>query len=213
MAPSLIDAVGPAEQEALRARLRTRSYGRGQVVFNDGDPGDCLHIVESGRLDVHVTTTAGQTISLRVVQPGELVGELALVHPDNRRTGRVQALEPTVTLALYRSDFEDVRRRHPAVDRFLVAALAERVIRTSELAVELMLPPEHRLWRRLARLADAYGDQPIRMSQVELAQGAGTVRETANRVLQIGVREGVLTIERGTIHVLDRAALARRAGL
>ncbi len=69
------------------------------------------------------------------------------------------------------------------------------------------------MWRRLARLAAAYGDQPIRMSQVELAQGAGTIRETASRVLQAGVRDGLLALERGAIHVIDRAAVARRAGL
>lgn len=207
----LLDALGHDEQEALVARLRPRRYKRGQAVFNDGDRGDCLHLVQSGRFDVQVTTTAGQTITLRVVQPGEFFGELALVHPDNRRTGRVCALEPAETLALYRNDFEELRLRHPGVDRFLVTALAERVVRTSELAVELLLPPEIRLWRRLAMLAQAYGDDPIRMSQDDLAHSAGTVRQTANRVLQVGVRQGVLAVGRGAIRILDRAAVEQLA--
>ena len=203
----LLDSLGAPEREALVARLRPRHYKRGQAVFNDDDAGDCLHLVQSGRLDVQLTTLGGQTVVVRVVQPGEFFGELALVHPDNRRTGRVCALEPTDTLALYRHDFEDLRQRHPGVDRFLVTALAERVMRTSELVVESLLPPEARLWRRLAVLADAYGDEPIRMSQDDLAHAAGTVRQTANRVLQHGVREGVLAVERGSVRVLDRSAL------
>jgi CRP/FNR family transcriptional regulator, cyclic AMP receptor protein len=203
----LLDDLGPTERASLVAHLRPRRFARGQVLFNDGDLGDCLHLVQSGRLDVQVTTPAGQTITLRVVQPGEIVGELSLVHPHHRRTGRVSALEPAETLVLYRRDFETVRREHPGVDRFLVTALAERVVRTSELVLDMLRPPEVRLWRRLAVLAEAYGDEPIRMSQDDLAHSAGTVRQTANRVLQIGVRRGILSLERGAIHVLDHAAL------
>jgi CRP/FNR family transcriptional regulator, cyclic AMP receptor protein len=208
---SLLDALGPVEREAVIAHLRPRQYKRGQAVFNDGDHGDCLYLVQSGRLDVKVTTPRGHTITLRIVHPGEFIGELALVHPDQARTGRACALEPTEALALYRHDFEAVRRCHPGVDRFLVAALAERVIRTCELAVELLLPPELRVWRRLEALAVAYGDEPIRMSQDDLAHAAGTVRQTVNRVLRHGVRDRVLAVERGAIHVLDLDAVERLA--
>jgi CRP/FNR family transcriptional regulator, cyclic AMP receptor protein len=206
---SLLDALEPAEREALVTRLRPRSYKRGQAVFNDGDHGDCLYLVQSGHLDVQVTTMDGHTISLRVIQPGEFFGELALVHSDRVRTGRVCALEPTETMALYRHDFEEVRSRHPGVDRFLVMVLAERVIRTSELVVEMLLPPEIRVWRRLAVLAAAYQDEPIRMSQDDLAHAAGTVRQTVNRVLQHGVRHNILSLERGVIRVLDAAAVEK----
>jgi CRP/FNR family cyclic AMP-dependent transcriptional regulator len=208
---ALLDELGPIERDALVARLRPRRYKRGQAVFNDGDPGDCLHLVQTGRLDVTVTTTQGQAITLRVIQPGEFFGELALVHPDRTRTGRVCALEPTETMALHRFDFEEVRRRHPGVDRLLVMALADQVIRTSELAVEMLLPPEVRVWRRLSVLAAAYDGEPIKMSQDDLARAAGTVRQTVNRALQRGARERILTLERGSIQVLDYAAVEKLA--
>jgi CRP/FNR family transcriptional regulator, cyclic AMP receptor protein len=208
---SLLDVLEPAERDALVARLRPRQYKRGQAVFNDGDHGDCLYLLQSGRLDVQVTTIEGHTISLRVIQPGEFFGELALVHPDRLRTGRACALELSDTLMLHRHDFEDVRLRYPGVDRFLVLALAERVIRTSELVVEMMLPPEVRVWSRLASLAVAYGPEPIRMSQDDLAHAAGTVRQTVNRVLRHGVSENMLRLERGSIQVLDLAAVEKLA--
>lgn len=209
--PALLRSVGAAERDAITACLRTRRFARGQTVFNDGDRGDCLYLVHTGRLDVQVSTPAGQLVTLRVIHPGELFGELALVHPDNRRTGRVTALEATELSALLRTDFESLRRSIPSVDQFLVAALAERVMRTSEVAVEMLMPPETRIWRRLAVLADAYGTDPIAMSQETLAQVAGTVRQTANRVLQAGARDGILALGRGTIVVLDRAAVDARA--
>lgn len=208
---SLLDVLEPAERDALEARLRPRHYKRGQAVFNDGDRGDCLYLVQAGRIDVQVTTLEGHTISLRVVQPGEFFGELALVHPDRLRIGRACALEPTETWVLHRQDLEDVRLRHPGVDRFLIVALAERVIRTSELVVEMLLPPEVRVWTRLVSLAAAYGTEPIRMSQDDLARAAGTVRQTVNRVLRHGVRENLLILERGSIQVIDLAAVERLA--
>ncbi len=208
---SLLDVLEPAERDALVAHLRPRQYKRGQAVFNDGDHGDCMYLLQSGRLDVQVTTTEGHTISLRVIQPGEFFGELALVHPDRLRTGRACALELSDTLMLHRHDFEDVRLRYPGVDRFLVLALAERVIRTSELVVEMLLPPEVRVWSRLAALAVAYGSEPIRMSQDDLAHAAGTVRQTVNRVLRHGVSDNLLRVERGSIQVIDLAAVERLA--
>ena len=207
----LIDALGPDEQVALIARLRPRTYKRGQTVFNEADPGDCIHLVQSGRLSVEMSTAQGQVIIVRVVQPGEHVGELALVHPDSRRSARVCALEPTETLALYRRDLDALRESQPGVDRFLVVALADLVRRTTDFAVELLLPPEQRVWRRLEVLAEAYGDAPIRMSQDDLARAAGTVRQTVNRVLRAGVQVGALGVDRGTIRVLDSVTVRQMA--
>jgi CRP/FNR family transcriptional regulator, cyclic AMP receptor protein len=203
----LLDAISAEARAALTSRLRARLFKRGQVVFNEGDVGDCLYFVNRGRFEVQTTTPSGQAITLRVVQPAEFFGELALVHPDNRRSARVCALETAETYALHRNDFNDLRDIHPGVDRFLVTALADRLNRTSELVTESLLPPEARLWRRLVVLAEAYGSEPIRMSQDDLAHAAGTVRQTANRVVQLGVRQGFLAVERGVIRVLDRAAL------
>lgn len=180
-------------------------------MFHQGDVGDSLHLVQTGHLEVQAVIETGQAMTLRVVHPGEMFGELALVQPEYHRSAQVSALEPATTLELRRRDFELLRIAHPSVDRFLVAALAHRVLRTSELVSEMLLPPEARVWRRLAAFADAYGDEPIRMTQDVLARAAGTARQTANRVLRLGVERGVLAVERGEIRILDRVALARLA--
>lgn len=158
-----------------------------------------------------MSTAQGQVIIVRVAQPGEHVGELALVHPDSRRSARVCALEPTETLALYRQDLEALRERQPGVDRFLVVALAHLVRRTTDFAVELLMPPEQHVWRRLEVLAETYGDAPIRMSQDDLARAAGTVRQTVNRVLRAGVQVGTLGVDRRTIRVLDGVTVRQMA--
>ena len=75
----------------------------------------------------------------------------------------------------------------------------------------LLMPPEARLWRRLAVLADAYGTDPIDMSQDDLARAAGTVRQTVNRALRRAAQNGVIDVTRGAVRVLDRDALDRLA--
>lgn len=203
----VLDQLGEPERGAVVARLRPRHYRRSQVVFNEGDAADRLYLLQSGRMQVSATTLQGSTIILRVVQPGEMFGALALVQPDHRRTARVCALEDCAALTLERRDFDELRLLHPGVDRLLVSVLTEQLVRSNALAAELLLPPEIRVWRRLHVLAQAYGDDPIRMSQDDLAHAAGTVRQTANRVLQIGVRERSLAVERGVVRILDSVAI------
>jgi CRP-like cAMP-binding protein len=167
--------------------------------------------VQRGRVSVSLATFDGQTVIVRVVQPGEFFGELALVQSNHRRLGRVCALEPTETYALSRADFEELRAGSPGIDRLLITALAARVTIMTNLVMEMSRPPDVRLWRQLATLADSYGDEPIRMSQDELARTVGTARQTANRVLQQGVRHGALAVDRCAIRVLDRAWIEQMA--
>lgn len=209
---SVIESLDPAARTALVARLRPCRFRRGDAVYNEGDRGDCLHLVQAGHLDVQVSTPDGTSIVVRVVHPGEFVGELALIRSDHQRTERVCAIEPAETLALSGADFAVLRREHTSLDRLLVTLLAEQVVHADALLLEMLMPAETRVWRRLAELADAYVDGTIRMSQDELAHIAGTGRQTANRVLRAGVRQGVLAVGRSSVQVLDRAALDRLAG-
>lgn len=207
----VLEALDTRDREALTARLQLRRYRPGQVVFNDGDRGECMHLVSSGRFIVEATTPAGVVVALRIVHPGEFFGELALVRAGHRRTGRVAALEVSETSTLHLDDFEALRRERPGVDRLLVAALVERVVRTSELVVEMLMPTEDRVWRRLVVLAEAYDGGVINLTQDHLAHASGTARQTVNRILRQAQNDGVIELMRGGIRVLDLAELQRRA--
>ena len=209
---ALLDVLSESDRDHVTSRMRMRRYRRGDVVCNHGDVGDSLWVVESGRFDVQLATPEGDVMVVRVVHPGEFFGELALVHPHHRRFGRVTALEASVAHVLHRDDFDVLRRNHPGVDRLLIAALAERIEATSEIAVELLRPAEVRIWRRLRTLADATGSgREIRISQEDLARMSATTRQTVNRALAAGEAAGALRRQRGRIEVLDRAALERMA--
>lgn len=190
--------------ERVVTAARRRTFGKGEIVFHRGDPGDSLHLVVHGRFAVRVMTPLGDVATLGIRGAGESFGEMALVHPESRRAATVQALEPAETRAIAYSQVEQLR---PAVDRMLVALLAEDVRRNGELLLDaLYVPAERRVLRRLLELGS-----PVVLTQEELAQLAGTSRATVNRVLRDEERRGTVELTRGRITVTDPGTLGRRA--
>jgi CRP-like cAMP-binding protein len=202
---------GPEQQALLAAAIRRR-YRRGEVLFHEGDLGDSVHLLATGRVAIRTATPDGDSVTYAVAGPGEAFGELALLSADHRRTATVVALEDTETLALRRDHFERVRTRHPGVDRMLVEILAARVRRLSAHLVEaLYVPVDKRVVRRLLVLCRQYGNGSAEVSlpltQSELAEMAGATRPTVNKVLRTLEDAEVIALGRGSVHVRDRAAL------
>lgn len=209
--PVLDDLDLDGRRHLVRGRRR---YGRREVVFHEGDLGDCLHVIVTGRVAVRVTTPLGDVATLTVLGPGATFGELALLDPDSRHTATIVALERTETLVLGRPELLAARQDHPEIDRFLTGTLAAVIRRLSAMVLEaLYLPVDKRVARRLGDLARTYGDTTgpteIRVTQEDIGSLAGTSRATANRMLRRLADDGVLTLGRGRITVLDPTRLAR----
>src|SRR3990170_7739580 len=215
----LLGSLSADERAQVLAAATARRFGRGDVVFHEGEPGESLHLVRSGHLAVHVSTPAGDSATLSVLSPGDAFGELALLGGRHLRTATVVALEASETLALSRSAFDSLRRAHPAVEQVLARALALRVEVLSQALLEaLYVPVDQRVVRRLVDLAATYGGEVaasspvvIPITQDDLAGMAGTTRPTTNQVLQRLADEGVLGLGRGRIELRDLPALRRKA--
>ncbi|NMN98577.1 Crp/Fnr family transcriptional regulator [Antrihabitans stalactiti] len=212
----LLSGLDPEERRQLLSTCTPRRFRRRDILCHEGDPGDCLHLIRSGRQIVRVTTPLGHTATLSLMGPGDSWGEQALLSPDARRTATVVAIEDSETLTLSREQLARLRREHPHIDRIITAKLAAQVRRLSAMVLEaLYLPVDERVVRRLAHLARAYGGPnaiaDIKLTQDDLASMAGTTRATANKVLRELEDKGVLTLGRGTITVTDRATLERAA--
>ncbi len=201
------------ERRQLLATCTPRRFAKRDIVCHEGDPGDTLHLIRSGRLIVRVTTPLGHMATLAILGPGDAFGELALLSPDARRTATVVAVEKAETLTLNRDQLANLRRSHPQIDRILTYTLAAQVRRLSAMVLEaLYLPVETRVARRLADLAKVYDNGVIYLTQDDLAAMAGTTRATANKVLRDLEKVGLLTLSRGTITVLDQAKLMNADG-
>lgn len=218
----MADGAGVLHQlpdEVRRRALATaarRRFARGEVIFHEGDPGESLHIIAKGHVAIKVTTRLGDVATLRVLGPTEVFGEQALLVADTRRAATAVALDVVETHSLHRDHFEELRRTHPEIDRFLVEALVMQVRRLSRhLQEALFVPSDKRVLRRLVDLCEFYrsenGSAVIPLSQVDLAAMAGASRSTANRVFKAAEADGLLVLARGRVEVPDPDALAQKA--
>ena len=216
---ALLAPLRPDERERVLAAARPRRYARGEVVFHEGDPGESLHLVQSGRFAVRVVAPSGDTATLSVLVPGAAFGELALLRESHDRTATIVALEASSTLVLSRQDFMALRRDHPGVEQLLVETLARRVDELSRALLEaLYVGVDRRVIRRLVDLADAYevpgaNTVTIPITQDDLADMAGATRPTVNQVLQRLAADGTVALGRARIELLDVSGLRRRSGL
>ncbi len=211
----LLRDVPDAEVRRVLSIARRRTFARGEVVFHEHDPADSLHLIARGRVAVRITTPLGDTALLALRGPGEAFGELALVSgPEALRSATVEALEPVETHAVYRREFDALRREHPQVGEVLVALLADAVRRTNGLLLDAYYAPaDTRVLRRLAELAAAAPAGDVRLTQEDLASLAGTSRATVNRVLRDAQRRGTVELARSRVRVADPAALLRRGSV
>ena len=218
---AMLDALDDEERRLVLAEARRRRFARNEVILHARDPADTLHLISEGRVVVRRSNPFGGTTTFAFLGPGEFFGELALVtrEPLLGRTATVQAVEPTETLSIRADRFEDLRRRYPGVDRFLVELLAARVAVLDDLLVEaLQTPAEMRVLRRLTAAAEQFGRRDpsgavaVPLTQGDLAAIAGTSRATTNRALRTAADAGALRQGRSRIEILDPEALARLAG-
>lgn len=213
---SLLDCLDEDDRRQLLSEAKRRKFKRGEILFHEGDPGDTLHLIDKGHVAIRATTPLGDVATFAVLGPGDVFGEQALLHVGDRRTATAVAIEFAETRTLQQDQFQELRRTHPQVDRFLIEVLVAQVRKLSvHLQEALYVPAEARVLRRVHGLIDTYADADgtcsIPVTQDDIASLAGTSRPTANRVLKAAEIDGLLRIGRARIDILDAAALAARA--
>ena len=210
----LLESLAPDYRDRVLRSTRRRRFARGEIVFHEGDPGDSLHLIDSGIFAVQVSTRGGERATLNTLASGGFFGELALLQgPDTgSRSATVVALAPSETLTLGGTAFTELRASNPALEGLVVAALAQRVEQLSTRLLEaLYVSVDRRVYRRLLELADIYGESSsqivIPLSQEDLAMMAGASRPTVNQVLQKLVAREMITLGRRQISIRDITAL------
>lgn len=216
---SLLASLDEEERRRVLAAARRRSYGRGAVLVNEGDPSDSLHLVASGRLAVRVSTSDGENATINLLGPGDYFGELSLLDGTAPvRSATIVALEKAETLSLSATEFRDLRRRHPAANQLLLALMARRVEELTARLLEAMYDGlDRRVHRRLAELGALYDDGRggpvvVPLTQEHLAELVGGTRPSVNQVLQKLAALGVVGLGRGRVTVLDREWLEDSSG-
>jgi CRP-like cAMP-binding protein len=210
----LFGQLAPEELERLVAYMRLVRQPARTVLFRKGDPGTHMVVVVRGRVKVCTHSEDGKELVLNLINPGEVVGEIALLDGSDRTADAV-TLADSDLLILERRDFIPFLQRHPDSCMRLFAVLCDRLRKTSELLEEaLFLEGSSRLAKRLVHLAEVFG-KPVQggvmvdipLSQQQLGNMVGMSRESMNKQLKQWRRDGLISIEEGRYVLTNLEAL------
>ena len=193
-----------------------RRFAAHQVIFREGDASDTCYVVESGHARAMREHGDGRTIALAHFGPGDIFGELAMFD-DELRSATVEAIEDVEAIAILGADMRRLLREHADISYKLVVALGRRLRETNErLARQSFQTVQSRVAGVLAQLVEQAraegaqdGDVLVVVTQAEVAQLAGSSRESASRFLAVLERAGIVSQGRGRLTVHDAAALSR----
>jgi CRP/FNR family transcriptional regulator len=203
-----------ADLERIAQLAVPRQFEPGQAVFREGDASDTCYIVRSGQARAVRTHGDGRTITLATFGPGDFFGELAMFE-DERRSATVEAVEPTSLVAVLGPDMRRLMSEHPAIATRLVIALGRRLREMNErLSRQSFQTVQSRVATVLSQLVAAEiaagkgsEDVLVTATQADLAQLAGSSRESASRFLAVLERAGVISQGRGRLVVHNPDAL------
>jgi CRP/FNR family transcriptional regulator, cyclic AMP receptor protein len=211
----LFSELSAPELERISQVAVPRSFPADTRVFHEGDPGDACYIVRSGSCRVTREHPDGRAITLANLGPGAIFGELAMLDGE-ARSASVEATEQTELLALPAGDLRALLRQHPEMGEKLIVALTRRLREANErLTRQSFQTVPSRVAGVLNQLLAEEALTPqirdgvtIRLRQSDLAQLAGTSRESVSRFLATLERAGVVEVGRAKVTVLQPERLS-----
>lgn len=212
----LFAAMTPAELDAILVMATELGYRRGQTIFQKDDAGTAMMAVLTGRVRISTLSADGKEVTLNVINPGEVFGEIALLD-GKPRSADATAIEESHVLVLERRDFLPYVLNNQDLTARLLAILCERLRQTSVALEDIALfDLPVRLARVLLKLGDDYGRQTdaglridLKLSQRDLSNLVAATRESVNKQLRAWRETGLVVLDGGYL-VLPRPVGLRR---
>jgi CRP/FNR family transcriptional regulator, cyclic AMP receptor protein len=213
----LFSGLDSSAADALRTSMNLVKLRKGQSLFKEGDDGDHLYVVSSGKVKLGTKSVDGRENLLMILGPGDMFGELSLFD-SGPRTATAIAVTDAKLLALGQDKVIPWVREHPEVSLQLLARLASRLRRTNEVVGDLVFSDvPGRVAKALIDLGVKFGDKRTEglfvnhdLTQEELAQLVGASRETVNKALADFAQRGWLRLEARSVMILDYERLLKR---
>jgi CRP/FNR family cyclic AMP-dependent transcriptional regulator len=214
----LFRELDPAVLDEVLGFSVTKRLADGEVLFRHGEPGTGLYGVLSGNVKLTVCSATGKELTLGVMGPGEVFGEITLLD-GGPRTATAAALGATMLLGVPHREFRDFLSRRPKLCLYFLEILCGRMRSTNARLEDVaFLGMPARLAKVLLNLAAAQGDEAAdgiiirrRVSQQALGQLVGSSRESVNKQLQVWRKAGWLDVEKGRITIRQADHLKRAA--
>ena len=214
----LFEALSVEDASALRAGIINVHLDRGERLFSEGDPGDKLYIILTGKIKLTKAAPDGRENLLSVHGPGEMFGELSLFDPIPR-TSSATAVTNARLAGVAHDELRTFLSTRPEVAMHMLQALAQRLRRINEVKADLVFTDvPGRVAKALLDLAERFGTSSPAgiqvhhdLTQEELAQMVGASRETVNKALADFAARGWLQLAARSVLITDPDRLRKRA--
>jgi CRP/FNR family cyclic AMP-dependent transcriptional regulator len=204
-----------SDEDILRVKsdLRIRQYAKRDIVLQKGAPGDSLLFLLTGSLQVIDVTEDGRAIGLRLLQPGDFFGEIAVIN-GSMRSASVVALTSVLVALLPRATALHLFSHSPSVANHMLRFLAEKIQRDSEFRALLSI---HNTTRRIytfihlmkkTQEGDVHVVENLPTHQ-DIANMINTSRETVTRALLTLVQQGIVEKSAHKLTIIKPDALQR----
>jgi CRP/FNR family transcriptional regulator len=214
----LFETLSEEDSAALRSGIIDVHLDRGERLFSEGDTGDKLYIILSGKIKLSKAAPDGRENLLSVHGPGEMFGELSLFDPIPRTSSAI-AVTNTRLAGVAHDELLTFLSSRPEVAMHMLQALAQRLRKINEVKADLVFTDvPGRVAKALLDLAERFGT-PIAagiqvhhdLTQEELAQMVGASRETVNKALADFAARGWLQLAARSVLITDPDRLRKRA--
>lgn len=203
------------EMESMAQAAPMRSYPAGTLVFSPHQPVEALFILKKGRIRIFRVSEDGRALTTAVIEPGTIFGEMVAVG-QQMHGSFAEAMDEVVVCVMSRADVRRLLLGDPRIATRIAETMGRRLSQLEErLSDAVFKSVPERLASTVATLAEGRGwlrGGQLRITHEQLAALAGTSRETTTKVLGDLADQGLITLSRGRITVLDIEGLRTIGG-
>ena len=191
-----------------------KSYSKKNIVFHEGDYGDALYVIKSGRIKIAKVALDGREKTLTILKGGDFFGEMA-IFDDMPRSATAESMDNDVRLlSISKNDFERLIIENPSIAIRIMKDLTRRIRQVNEQVQDLAFKDVHgRVASTLFNLLTAEKEvskdlnkeslNSLKMTHQDLANMVGSSRETVTRALNRLQDEGIISISHQQISILE----------
>lgn len=204
-----------AEEMAEIAMITVgREYKKGETIYLAGEKGERLYVIHNGKVKISRISEAGKEQIIRIVGPGDFIGELTLFS-NTPLNSNAEALELTTVCIIDGKKLNQIIIKRPSIAVKIIEELSNRLQGAENLIESLGLHDvEQRVADTLLSMAKDQKEIMLEISKKDLAAYIGMSQETLSRKLSFFQEMGwIKQIGHRKIHILDRESLQNIAGI
>ena len=204
----------PADLAAIGRITAERRVERNRLVFAEGDPGEGFHFIRSGKVKVFKSSEDGKEHILNILGPGDVFAEVLLFN-EAPYPASATAIEDSVIGVIRNRDLEALLVDYPKIAVRIIRVMSKKLqYIQSRIKLLALADSQAKVAQALDYLTERYGRQTERgwevaleINRQDLANMAGTTRETVSRVFRTLKDDGVIDDDERRLVVRDRRRL------